>query len=266
MELGITGKSAIVTGGSKGIGFAAAKRLLEEGARVTICARNGEALNKARDELAETNSGEVQAVVADMSQASDIENLVSKAAQRFGPVQILVNNAGEMQIGHFSVMTEERLKLQLETKLFGYMRSIRLVYPMMKEKGWGRIVNIIGGAGKQPDPVALGSSITNAAILSLTKSLSNDWGKDGVCVNGVCPGYVETDNWARNMKGIVEAGDFGGADEKETRVNAPKNNSMNRWGRPDELAGAIAFLCSDASSFITGVTINTDGGRLKSLW
>lgn len=266
MDLGIEGKSAIVTGGSKGIGYEAAKRLLEEGARVTICARNADLLDKARDALTRATGGEVQAVVADMTKPDDIKNLVGKAGARFGPVQILLNNAGEMHTGHFNVMTEERLRLQLETKLFGYMRIIRLVYPMMKAKGWGRIVNVIGGAGKQPDPVSLGSSITNAALLSLTKSLSNDWGKEGITVNGVCPGYVDTDNWVRNMQGVLQAGDFEAKDEKELRVNAPKNNAMSRWGRPEELSGAIAFLCSDAASYITGVTVNTDGGRLKSLW
>jgi len=266
MELGIKGKSAIVTGGSKGIGYSAARRLLAEGTNVTICARDPAQLETARRELARSDAGKVCAVVADITRKQDIERLVKSAADTFGPVQILLNNAGEMHTGHFDVMTEERLQLQLDTKLFGYMRAIRLVFPMMREKGWGRIVNIIGGAGKQPDPVSLGSSITNAALLSLTKSLSNDWGRLGICVNGVCPGYVDTDNWARNMAGVIQAGDFGGRDETETRANAPKNNSMNRWGDPDELSGAIAFLCSDQVSFITGVTINTDGGRLKALW
>jgi 3-oxoacyl-[acyl-carrier protein] reductase len=266
MDLGIKGKSAIVTGGSKGIGYFAAKRLLAEGANVTVCARNKTQLDKAAGELAKAGEGKVHAVVADMTKKEDIANLAKTAEDKFGTVQILLNNAGEMHTGHFDVMTEERLQLQLDTKLFGFMRMIRAVFPGMRDKGWGRIVNIIGGAGKQPDPVSLGSSITNSAILSLTKSLSNDWGKFNVCVNGVCPGYVDTDNWARNMAGVIQAGDFGGKDEKETRVNAPKNNSMGRWGNPDELAGAIAFLCSEQASFITGVTINTDGGRLKALW
>jgi 3-oxoacyl-[acyl-carrier protein] reductase len=266
MDFGIKGKSAIVTGGSKGIGYASARRFLENGARVTICARNGETLNKARDELAKI-SPDVHAVVADMTKKPDIENLVRKASEKFGPVQILLNNAGEMQTGHFDTMTEERLQLQLDTKLFGYMRAIRLVFPMMKEKGWGRIVSIIGGAGKQPEPVSLGSSMTNAALLALTKSLSQDWAKHGVLVNAVCPGYIETDNWTRNMQGLLRDNDFMSKSEAELRVNAPKfNNSMGRWGTPDELANAVLFLASDACSFITGMSINVDGGRLKSLW
>jgi len=266
VDFGIRGKSAIVTGGSKGIGYASARRLLEEGAKVTICARNADLLNKARDELAKV-SPDVQAVVADMVKKADIENLVRKAAEKFGPVQILFNNAGEMHTGHFDTMTEERLQLQLDTKLFGYMRAMRLVFPMMKEKGWGRIVNIIGGAGKQPEPVSLGSSITNAGLLALVKSLSQDWAQYGVLVNAVCPGYIETDNWSRNMQGLLRDNDFKAKSEAELRVNAPKfNNSMQRWGRPEELANAVLFLSSEACSFITGMSINVDGGRLRSLW
>lgn len=266
MELGIKGKSAVVTGGSKGIGYASAKRLLQEGAKVTICARHEDLLKKSRDELAKI-SPDVQAVVADMTKKADIERLIKVAADKFGPVQILLNNAGEMQTGHFDSMTEERLQLQLDTKLFGYMRAIRLVFPMMKEKSWGRIVNIIGGAGKQPEPVSLGSSITNAGLLALTKALATDWGKHNVLVNAVCPGYVETDNWTRNMQGLLRDNDFQSKNEAELRVNAPKNNnSMMRWGQPDELATTVLFLSSDACSFINGMSINVDGGRLKGLF
>ncbi|MBV9557796.1 MAG: SDR family oxidoreductase [Pseudolabrys sp.] len=266
MDLGIKGKSALVTGGSKGIGYASAKLMLQAGAKVTICARNEAQLTKARDELAKV-SPDVQAVVADMTKKSDIESLIKKAADKFGSVQILLNNAGEMHTGHFDSMTEERLQLQFDTKIYGYMRAIRLVFPGMKEKKWGRIVNIIGGAGKQPEPVSLGSSMTNAALLALTKALSNDWGKHNVLVNAVCPGYIETDNWTRNMQGLLRDNDFQSKSEAELRVNAPKyNNSMARWGQPEELAQAVLFLSSEACSFINGMSINVDGGRLKSLW
>jgi 3-oxoacyl-[acyl-carrier protein] reductase len=266
MELGIKGKSAVVTGGSKGIGFASAKRFLQEGAKVTICARNEAQLNKAKDELVKV-SPHVHAVTADMAKKADIERLITSAADKFGPVQILLNNAGEMQTGHFDTMTEERLQLQLDTKLYGYMRAIRLVFPMMKEKKWGRIVNIIGGAGKQPEPVSLGSSITNAGLLAVTKALATDWGKYNVLVNAVCPGYVETDNWTRNMQGLLRDNDFLSKDEAELRVNAPKlGNSMARWGQPDELAQTVLFLSSEACSFVNGMAVNVDGGRLKGLF
>ena len=147
MDLGIKGKSAIVTGGSRGIGRETVRQFLEEGVRVTICGRNAETLDKTRDDLAKATGGEVQAVVADTRKEADLVRLVEAAKQRFGSVDILVNNAGQMYSGRFAALTDEGLKDQFETKIFGFMRMIRLVYPMMKAQRWGRIVNLIGGAG-----------------------------------------------------------------------------------------------------------------------
>ena len=200
MDLGIKGRAAIVTGGSRGIGREAARQFLEEGVRVTICGRNAETIERARAELAAATGGEVHAVVADMTQERDIARLVDSARERFGKVDILVNNAGQMYSGRFAVMNDAGLKEQLETKLFGFMRSIRLVYPMMKAQRWGRIVNLIGGAGKEPDPYMFGSGITNSALLNITKSLSTEFGEDGVLVNAVCPGWVDTNLWQRRSE------------------------------------------------------------------
>jgi len=185
MDLGIKGRSAIVTGASRGIGRETARQFLEEGVRVTICGRNAETLERARAELASATGGEVNAVVADMTKQADIERLVESAKQRFGGVDILVNNAGQMYSGRFAVLTEEGLKQQFETKIFGFLRAIRLVHPLMKAKRWGRIVNIIGGAGKEPDPYMFGSGITNSGLLNITKSLSTEFGEENVLVNAV---------------------------------------------------------------------------------
>ncbi|HEV7391815.1 MAG TPA: SDR family NAD(P)-dependent oxidoreductase, partial [Burkholderiales bacterium] len=152
MDLGIKGRSAIVTGGSRGIGRETARQFLEEGVRVTICGRNAETLERTRAELAKQTGGEVHAVIADTMKQADIERLVASAKQRFGTVDILVNNAGQMYSGRFAVLTEAGLKEQFETKIFGFLRAIRLVHPTMKAQRWGRIVNMIGGAGKEPDP------------------------------------------------------------------------------------------------------------------
>ncbi|MGZ5260825.1 MAG: SDR family NAD(P)-dependent oxidoreductase, partial [Burkholderiales bacterium] len=192
MDLGIKGKSAIVTGGSRGIGRETARQFLEEGVRVTICGRNAETLERARAGLARQTGGEVHAVVADTINPADIERLVASAKQRFGTVDILVNNAGQMYSGRFAVLTEAGLKEQFETKIFGFLRTIRLVHPMMKAQRWGRIVNMIGGAGKEPDPYMFGSGITNSGLLNITKSLSTEFGEDNVLVNAVCPGWVDT--------------------------------------------------------------------------
>ena len=264
MDLMIRGRAAVVTGGSHGIGRETAGKLLEAGARVTICARSQAPLEQARGELQAKTGGEVLAVVADMAVPADVERLVREATGRFGAVDILVNNAGTMYSGRFDTLTDGGLRTQLDVKLFGFMRAIRLVAPEMKARRWGRIVNVIGGAGKEPDPYMLGSGITNSALLNLTKALSTELGPDNVLVNAVCPGWVDTGLWRRNAAGL--AAELGAGSEDEARRLAVRKNALGRFGRPEELADAIAFLCSERASFISGVSLNVDGGRLKSLW
>lgn len=264
MDLGIKGRSAIVTGGSRGIGRETARQFLEEGVRVTICGRNKDTLEKTRDELTKATGGEIQAVVADTMKEADLARLVDAAKQKFGTVDILVNNAGQMYSGRFAVMTDAGLKEQFETKVFGFLRAIRLVYPMMKARRWGRIINMIGGAGKEPDPYMFGSGITNSGLLNITKSLSTEFGEEGILVNAVCPGWVDTNLWQRNAQGLTQ--ELGAKSEEEARRLAARRNAVNRFGKPEELANAIVFLCSERASYITGVSLNLDGGRLKSLW
>ncbi len=264
MDLGIKGRAAIVTGATRGIGRETARQFLEEGARLMICGRNAATLEKARAELAKQTGGEVHAIVADMTREADIAKLVDAAKQTFGTVDILINNAGQMYSGRFAAMTDAGLKEQFETKIFGFLRAIRLVYPIMKAQKWGRIVNIIGGAGKEPDPYMFGSGITNSGLLNITKSLSTEFGEDNVLVNAICPGWVATNLWERNTEGLKA--DLQVKTEEEARRLAARKNSLNRFGKPEELANAIVFLCSERSSYITGVSLNLDGGRLKGLW
>ena len=264
MDLGIKGRRAIVTGGGSGIGYETARVFLQEGVRVLIAGRTADKIAKARDELADKTGGEVHAVQADMTREDDIKRMVETATQKLGGVDILVNNAGTMYSGRFAVLDDNELKNQLETKLFGFMRAIRHVYPMMKAQKWGRIVNTIGGAGKEPDPYMFGSGMTNSALLNLTKSLSTEFGEDNVLVNAICPGWVDTNLWKRNAEGLRQ--ELGAKSEEEARRLAARKNSLNRMGRPEELANATVFLCSERASYITGVSLNMDGGRLKSLW
>ena len=263
MDLGIKGRRAVVTGGSSGIGFETARQFLEEGARVLITGRNAEKLEKSRAELAKRTGGEVHCVVADMTKEADIAKMVETAKQKLGGVDILVNNAGQMYSGRFAVFDDNEMKKQLDTKLFGFMRAIRAVYPMMKAQKWGRIVNTIGGAGKEPDPYMFGSGMTNSALLNLTKSLSTEFGEDNVLVNAICPGWVATDLWVRNTEGLKK--ELNVTSEAEARKLAAKKNSLGRMGKPEELANATVFLCSERASYITGQSIAIDGGFAKGL-
>ncbi len=264
MDLGIKGRRAVVTGGSSGIGFETARQFLEEGVRVLITGRDADKLANARDDLAKRTGGEVHAVVADMTKESDIAKMVAAAKEKLGGVDILVNNAGTMYSGRFAVLNDDEMKNQLETKLFGFLRAIRAVYPMMKAQKWGRIVNTIGGAGKEPDPYMFGSGMTNSALLNLTKSLSTEFGDDNVLVNAICPGWVDTNLWRMNAQGLQK--ELSVKSEDEARKLAAKKNALGRMGKPEELANATVFLCSERASYITGVSLNMDGGRLKGLW
>lgn len=264
MDLGLEGRVAIVTGGSRGIGRETIREFLQAGAKVMTCSRNGDQLEATCRDLAGATGGALKGTAADMTKPGDIQRLVDETLTNFGTVDILVNNAGTMYSGRFEALTDEGLQTQLDTKLFGFMRAIRAVWPTMRDKNWGRIVNLIGGAGKEPDPYMFGSGMTNSALLNLTKSLSTEFAPNNVLVNAVCPGWVATDLWKRNVGNLQQ--ELGAADEDEARRLAAKKNALGRFGRPEELANAIVFLCSQRASYITGVSLNLDGGRLKGLW
>jgi 3-oxoacyl-[acyl-carrier protein] reductase len=264
MDLGIKGRVAIVSGGSRGIGRETARELMEAGVKIMTCSRHEDQVAATCKELAKQTGGEINYVVADMTKPQDIDNLVKSALSKYGTVDILVNNAGTMYSGRFEEMTDEGLQNQLNTKLFGWLRAIRAVWPVMRDKKWGRIVSLIGGAGKEPDPYMFGSAITNSGLLNMTKSLSTEFGPSNVLVNAICPGWVATDLWKRNSEGLQK--DLGVKSDDEARRLAARKNALGRFGKPEELANMIAFLCSERASYITGVSINTDGGRLKGLW
>ncbi len=264
MEMGIKGRVAIVTGGSRGIGRETAREFLEAGVKVMTCSRHGEDVEKTCKDLADETGGEIRSIEADTSKAEDIERLVERTVNEFGTVDMLFNNAGTMYSGRFAALTDDGLQTQLDTKLFGFMRMIRAVWPIMREKRWGRIVNTIGGAGKEPDPYMFGSGMTNSALLNLTKSLSTEFAPHNVLVNAICPGWVKTDLWDRNLGNLQSELGVDSADEATRQ--AAKKNALGRFGTPQELANAVVFLCSERASYITGVSLNLDGGRLKGLW
>jgi NAD(P)-dependent dehydrogenase (short-subunit alcohol dehydrogenase family) len=249
LDLGLTGKIAIVTGGSEGMGRACATRLALEGARVTICARRKDVLENAAAAI-RTAGGEVLAVPADVTRADDVAAVVRATTERYGGVDILVNNAGTSSAAAFEKVDDETWHQDLELKLMAAIRFCRATIPHMRQRGGGRIVNVTTVGGKAPAPRALPTSVTRAAGINLTKSLATEYAPDNICVNTVCIGLVKSMQWERRAKGDVEAY------YREVAKRVP----LGRVGEAAEFADLVAFLVSARAAYITGTAINFDGG------
>lgn len=252
MELGLKGKVAIVTGGTEGIGKATALTLAREGARVAICARGKPLLDAVAAEITKAG-GEVLAMVADMSKADDCKNFIEAVAQKFGRIDILVNNAGTSKRGKFLELTDEEWAADIELKVFGAIRCSRLAIPHMKKQGGGRIINITISAAKQPGPESYPTSISRAAGLAMTKALSKEFAPDNILVNTICIGKIKSGQHERRY-----TKDGISADEYYAKMS--KDIPLKRAGEAQEVANVITFLVSDAASYVTGTSINLDGG------
>ncbi len=252
MDLGLKGKVAVVTGGTEGIGKATALKLAQEGAKVAICARRVELLDKTACEIGKTGA-EVLAFAADMSKPADIERFMQAVIGRFGRLDILVNNAGTSARGKFLEVDDAAWSADLELKLFGAIRCTRLAVPHMKKQGGGRIVNITISSAKQPGAQSMPTSVSRAAGLALTKALSKEYAADNILVNTVCIGKIKSGQHERRIKSE-------GLDANEYYARTAKEIPLGRVGEPAEVANVIAFLVSDAASYVTGSSINLDGG------
>jgi 3-oxoacyl-[acyl-carrier protein] reductase len=251
LDLGLSGKVAIVTGGSEGLGRACAERFAREGARVAICARRKDVLERAAGDIRAKTGGEVLAQPADVTKAAEVEAFVNATVSRFGGVDILVNNAGTSSAAGFEAVTDETWLYDLDLKLLGAIRLCRLVIPLMKARGGGRIINVTTVGGKTPQPRSLPTSVTRAAGINLTKSLAHEYAASGILVNTVCLGLVKSAQWERRAKG----GDLD-AFYREAARRVP----IGRVGEADEFADLVAFLVSERGGYITGAAINFDGG------
>ncbi len=252
MDLGLKGKIAIVTGGTEGIGKATALTLAREGAKVAICARRQPLLDAVAAEITQAG-GEVLAVAADMSKATDCERFINAVIQHFGGVDILLNNAGTSKRGNFLDLSDDEWAADLELKVFGAVRCSRLAIPHMKKRGGGRIINITISSAKQPGAGSYPTSVSRAAGLAITKALSKEFASDNILVNTICIGKIKSGQHERRRKqdGIS-------ADEYYTQLG--KEIPLQRAGEAQEVANVIAFLASGAASYVTGTSINLDGG------
>jgi 3-oxoacyl-[acyl-carrier protein] reductase len=262
MDLGLAGRVAIVTGGSRGIGRACAASLLGEGAAVALVSRDPERLEAARAALVEASGASSTArraiaVPADLGSDDAVRAMVERVRAELGHIDILVNAAATVIPTAFSKLTEERWREVFEQKLNGYARCLRHVIPVMRAQRAGSIVNISGLAARQPQATTIPVSVNNAATLSLTKGLANDLAKDGIRVNAVIPHIIDTDRQDETMR---EWAGITGQTEAELRAERIAKIPLGRMGRAEEVGDVVAFLASDRASFVTGAAWHVDGG------
>ena len=257
MDLGLKDKVAIVTGGSEGIGKAAAKSLAHEGVNVIIFARRQERLDIATREILEATDNRVIPVSGDVTKPSDIESVVKKAIDSFGKIDILVNNAGTASSGPFDAADDDVWAADLDLKLFGAIRFSRQVIPYMKKQGGGRIINVTAVLGKAPPASSFPTSISRAAGIALTKAMSKEFGPFNILVNTVCIGLIKSEQVHNRW---VKAGK--GEDEQSwlDKTASGRGASLQRVGEDYEAGDLITFIASERASYITGVSINVDGG------
>ena len=255
MDVRLDGRAALITGASRGLGLAMAKKFASSGADVAICARRGDVLEEARAEIAAESGGKTVALVCDVSDASALKSMFDRVIGALGKVDILVNNAGSSVSGDFETITDEMWQSDMELKLFGAVRLARLALPGMKERKWGRIINILNAGAKAPRPRGAPTHVTRAAGMALTKVLAGEFAPFGVLVNGLCTGSIVTDQ-------VVGQRDRSGKNISIEEFIADKGKGipLGRLGTAEEYANMACFLASDAASYITGCAINVDGG------
>ncbi len=262
MDLGIRGRVALVCGASSGLGKAVARALAMEGARVAVCARTAEKLEKAAEELRRETKGEVAAFGADVSVPAEVKTLVSRVAAHFGKLEILVCNAGGPPFGHFLDQPEDAWQKALELNLLSTVHLCRAAVPHMKKAGWGRIINITSFAAKQPHEGLILSNTSRAGVLGFAKSLANELASSNILVNTVCPGAFETERHiALTEKRALQEG----ISVEEANRRRAREIPLGRFGRPAEFGDLVAFLASERAAYITGTAIQIDGGVIRSL-
>ena len=265
MDLGLSGRVALITGGSRGIGKAIALALAQEGCDISTCARGGDDLETAAAEIrAKANGAAVLAVRADIGNPADVKQFVAASVGRFGRVDILVNNAGTGRLSDLLELPEEEFRRNMDLMLFGLIQCSREVIPYMRKQGWGRIINISSIFGKQPGGLVDYDCI-KAAVIMFGKDLANYLAKDKILVNTVCPGPISTQLWMGPGQLADQLGQVMGMPGPEAAKQfAAQNIPLGHLGDPEDIANMVAFLASEKAKFITGQAINVDGGMVKA--
>ncbi len=260
MELGLIGRCALVTGGSKGIGRAIAEELLTEEASVAICARSKDDLETTASELRQRFSdATVVDVLADVTDPEQVRSLVATATERLGGLDILVNNAGGAHPGNFEKLTDEDWHRDLDVKLFSQIRCFREALPHLRRSDAPRVININAVYAKYPDPAFFATTVNRAACLNLNKALAQEFGAEKILVNSVNIGFVDTPQW-ENIRDR-QAPDT--AKDKFFAALSAQEVPLGRFGRTDEVSGLVAFLAGSRASYITGAVIDVAGGMGK---
>jgi 3-oxoacyl-[acyl-carrier protein] reductase len=254
MDLGLRGKVVLLTGGSAGIGKAAARLFAEEGAHVVIASRTARNLEDAAQELRKETGAKVEPIVCDIRDPDAIDALLARAVEQFGGLDVVVNNAGAALPKPYAEASDQDWHDVLGYKLLGYVHTAVKALPYLRERGGGRIINVTGSAGREPNPWTTSTGIINAGLGNFTKTLSSQVAKDNILVNAVSPGPIDTGRWTGITGGQRQAAD-----------NLVAQVPLKRLGQPDEVAAAIVFLASSRASYITGACLTVDGGRCNSV-
>jgi 3-oxoacyl-[acyl-carrier protein] reductase len=262
MELGLNGKRALVTASSRGIGRACALELAREGADVVICARGADALAATRDAIASETGRKIVAVTTDLSFGAQIEELMDRTRAELGGLDVLVTNAGGPPSGQFMDFDDEAWMKAVSLNLMSVVRLNRSAISMMREAGGGAIVNLASISVKEPIKGLVLSNAIRAGVAGLSKTLANELGPDGIRVNVVCPGYTATDRMTELMTARAERE---GKNLDEIAAGFHASVPLGTFGKPADIARMVAFLASDAAGYVTGVTVQVDGGAVRGL-
>src|SRR5258705_5945842 len=263
MDSGLKDKIALIAGSSKGLGRAVAEELAAEGSGLVLCARDSKSLNATGDEITNTTGTPVVTVQADLTSAEDISRVVNAGLERFGRIDILVTNNGGPPTGQFESLSQAQWEAAVRLTLYSAIEFTRQVLPGMKERRWGRILNITSIAVKQPVDNLILSNSLRAAVTRFARTLANEVAAEGITVNNILPGYTRTERIEQLAQMMAEKEEISAGASKSTWEN---QIPMKRLGEPREFAALAAFLVSERASYITGTSIQVDGGWIKSLF